>query len=99
LGCKLLDLYPYSHIFTHIKTTIELPAPLLIAAKAVAVERRTTLKAILEHALRREITFQETPTPRDIFEINQYDFPVLKRRKAPQVTSAMIYRKMEEEDL
>ena len=72
---------------THIKTTIELPASLLMAAKAMAVKEKTTLKAILEHALRREITFQENPSPRDIFEINQYNFPVLKKRKAPLVTS------------
>ena len=70
-----------------------------MAAKAMAVKEKTTLKAILEHALRREITFQENPSPRDIFEINQYNFPVLKKRKAPPVTSAMIHQKLEEEDL
>ncbi|MCX6935903.1 MAG: hypothetical protein NTZ01_06915 [Verrucomicrobia bacterium] len=53
----------------------------------------------MEHALRREIVFHENPSPQDIFEINRHDFPVLKKRQAPQVTSAMIYRKMEDEDL
>ena len=33
------------------KTTIELPDELLAEAKAVAARRRTTLKALVEHAL------------------------------------------------
>lgn len=37
------------------KTTIELPDALLIEAKSVAARRRTTLRALVEHALRREI--------------------------------------------
>ena len=40
---------------THMKTTLELPDDLLIAAKSAAARRRTTLKALVEHALRREI--------------------------------------------
>ena len=37
------------------KTTIELPDALLRQAKAVALRRRTTLKAVLTHALEREV--------------------------------------------
>ena len=37
------------------KTTLELDDELLIEAKAVAARRRTTLKAMVEHALRREL--------------------------------------------
>jgi hypothetical protein len=37
------------------KTTIDLPDELLIAAKKRAAETRTTLKAILERGLRREL--------------------------------------------
>ncbi len=37
------------------KTTLELPDNLLLEAKAVAARRRTTFKAMIEHALRREI--------------------------------------------
>jgi Arc/MetJ family transcription regulator len=37
------------------KTTLELDDDLLIEAKAVAARRRTTLRAIVEHALRREL--------------------------------------------
>ena len=41
---------------THMKTTIELDDALLIEAKVVAARRRTTLRAMVEHALRRELT-------------------------------------------
>ncbi len=40
---------------THMKTTVELPDELLIAAKRRAVETRTTLRRILERGLRREL--------------------------------------------
>jgi hypothetical protein len=39
------------------KTTLDLPEDLLIEAKTVAAQRRTTLKAIVENALRRELRF------------------------------------------
>lgn len=38
------------------KTTIELPDALLISAKKTAAECRTTLRALIEKGLRREIT-------------------------------------------
>ena len=41
------------------KTTIELPDALFAEAKSVALKRRTTLKAMMEHALRREIGFSD----------------------------------------
>lgn len=37
------------------KTTLELDDALLREAKGVAAQRGTTLKAIIEHALRREL--------------------------------------------
>ena len=37
------------------KTTVEIPDQLFRDAKAVAIKRRTTLKALLTHALEREI--------------------------------------------
>jgi hypothetical protein len=39
----------------HMKTTIDLPDELLIAAKKKAAETRTTLRAIFERGLRREL--------------------------------------------
>lgn len=38
------------------KTTIELPDELLVEAKKHAAERRTTMRALIESGLRRELT-------------------------------------------
>jgi hypothetical protein len=43
------------------KTTVELPDALLIAAKKRAAEDRTTLRAILERGLRRELKERRRP--------------------------------------
>ena len=40
---------------SHMKTTIDLPDDLLIEAKKAAAERRTTLRALFERGLRREL--------------------------------------------
>jgi hypothetical protein len=42
------------------KTTVELPDDLFVAAKKRAVERRTTLRDLIERGLRRELS--EPPT-------------------------------------
>lgn len=78
------------------KTTIELPDDLLAEAKAAAVRRRTTLKAMVEHALRREISFS-TPPPRDApFAIDSHGMPVFRRRNDTPLTSEMVYQMMDE---
>lgn len=64
------------------KTTLDLPDDLLIEAKTLAARRKTTLKAIVESALRREIrppSEMENPDPKK-FEIGPLGFLVLKRR-------------------
>lgn len=82
------------------KTTIELPDDLLTQAKAVAVKRRTTLKAMMEHALRREIhDATQGPEESKIFTYNEYGFPVLKRKGKAVITNEMIYKIMEEEGI
>lgn len=77
------------------KTTLELPDDLLIEAKAVAARRRTTLKAMIEHALRCELGSGPSPKPAadDLFE----GILSLKRRGA-KITSERIYRLLEEEE-
>lgn len=78
------------------KTTVELPDDLLTQAKAVARKRRTTLKAMMEHALRREV-HDASPSPDDskIFTFNEYGFPVLKKTGNTVITNEMIYKIME----
>ena len=80
---KSTKLYnqPYSHMMTHImKTTLDLPDSLLIAAKALAAQRKTTLKAMVEHALRREIAPQENLAPDSLYEVGPFGILSLKKR-------------------
>jgi hypothetical protein len=44
------------------KTTVELPDALFVAAKKRAAENRTTLRAILERGLRRELKERRSPS-------------------------------------
>lgn len=81
------------------KTTIELPDSLFAEAKAVAVRRRTTLKEMFEHALRREIAFLGNPSRSKFTEINNHGFPVLKKRGKRAVASEEVYRLLDEEGL
>ncbi|MBL9172252.1 MAG: hypothetical protein JNL10_01845 [Verrucomicrobiales bacterium] len=71
------------------KTTLELPDELLIEAKMLAVRRKTTLKAVVESALRRElrpVAEMESPDP-EIFETGPLGFLVLKRRRGAAATT------------
>jgi hypothetical protein len=44
-----------------VKTTIDLPDELLIEAKKLAVDRRTTLRELVEAGLRRELAERTAP--------------------------------------
>ena len=83
------------------KTTLELPDDLLLEAKAVAVRRHTTLKAIMEHALRRELG--EIPSRSRKAQarviLNERGFPVLRREGQGHLTSEMVYAMQESGDL
>ena len=72
------------------KTTLDLPDDLLIEAKAVAARRRTTLKALIENGLRREIG--PVPEPDDFIEVDENGFPCLKRSGPARITSEQNYR-------
>jgi hypothetical protein len=77
------------------KTTIELPDALLRDAKAMAVRRRTSLRAIITHALEREVhtTDQE---PQDVFVVDEDGLPHLPAR-GTQVTGILISKLLDEE--
>ena len=63
------------------KTTLDLPDDLLMEAKTVAARRKTTLRAIVESALRRELhpgPEAERMEP-DMFEAGPYGILRLKR--------------------
>ena len=65
------------------KTTIELPDELFARAKAVAAERRVTLKAMIEHALTRELLDKARTTDECQWELNDLGFPVLSTTGIP----------------
>ena len=79
------------------KTTLELPDELLTEAKAVAARRRTTLRALVEHALRRELS---PPSPLGLdhaehLEMGPHGILRLKPRGV-KVTSAGVRKFMDE---
>ena len=82
------------------KTTLDLPDDLLIEAKAIAARRRTTLKAIVEHALRREIQpatpAADAPFDPTLFERGPHGILRLKRDRGDVVTPDTI-RKIQDE--
>ncbi|MEY4484928.1 MAG: hypothetical protein RL693_2380 [Verrucomicrobiota bacterium] len=82
------------------KTTLDLPDDLLIAAKQVAVRRRTTLKDMVAHSLRREIGLDATPSVSQnaIYEMGEHGLLRLKKRGAV-VTSELVYKMMEDEGI
>lgn len=73
------------------KTTLDLPDDLLIEAKMMAARRRTTLKAIVESALRRELApaTPDNPDP-EKFEQGPLGFLVLKRKPGETITPEVI---------
>ena len=79
------------------KTTIELPDELLARAKAVAAQRRTTLKSMIEHALRRELIDDEKDPRECDWILNRYGFPVLESTGKTKVTSEQVYQLLDEE--
>ena len=72
------------------KTTLDLPDDLLIEAKAVAARRRTTLKAMVEHALRREIAPAVKLEADSPFEMNELGMLVLKSDGRPPTSAEEI---------
>lgn len=80
------------------KTTLDLPDDLLIEAKTIAARQRTTLKAIVEHALRRELGGAANRTVRAAFTHNEHGFPVLKKTGQTPVTSETVYRLLDESE-
>ncbi len=81
------------------KTTLELPDDLLNEAKAVAFRRRTTLKALVEHALRRELVDEQSdPGSSAAFLIDEDGLPYFSSRRG-KVTSEQVYDLSNEEEV
>lgn len=74
------------------KITVELPDELFAEAKAVALQRRVSLKALFTCALERELRGPGLESRQDRFRIDESGWPVL--RTDPEdptvITSALI---------
>jgi hypothetical protein len=85
------------------KTTLDLPDDLLIEAKATAARRKTTLRAMVEHALRREIrpaAEMENPDP-EKYEVGPFGILSLKKTgttKTAEEIQHLIDHQYDEED-
>lgn len=84
------------------KTTMDIDDELLIATKQVAARRRTSMKAIVEHALRREIAPELDPTLAEsaaCYKTGKHGLPVLNKSPQKKVCSEDIYQMMEDEGI
>ena len=86
------------------KTTLDLPDDLFIAAKSVAARRRTTLKDLVAKSLRREIGLDqlEALAPDSPFEEGPLGILRLKKidpAMTPEAYRAMIDRIEQEDDV
>ena len=93
-GAFALDMYPCNHILPHMKTTIELPDTLFREAKAAAVRRRTTLKALVTHALEREVYCGEG-SDQAVFDVDEHGIPHLPSRGV-RVTGEIVSQILDE---
>lgn len=81
------------------KTTLDLPDDLLIEAKMLAVRRKTTLRALVESALRNEIrpaAWAENLDP-EKFEVGPLGFLVIKNRPGDKPVTAEMIRAIQDE--
>lgn len=78
------------------KTTLDLDDELLAEAKAVAARRRTTLRAMVEHALRRELAPAAGPSA--AMATGASGLPLLRKRGAVN-PNAELHRRLAEGDV
>jgi hypothetical protein len=78
------------------KTTLELPDDLFAQAKVAAAKRNTTFRAIVEHALRREVG-QGEGGESPYFRVGPDGIPRIRHTGKVRVTTAMVRDLMEEE--
>ena len=75
---------------------LELPDDLFAQAKVAAAKRNTTFRAIVEHALRREVG-QAEGGGSPYFRVGPDGIPRIRHTGKVRVTSAMVRELMEEE--
>lgn len=85
---------PYYHMDPHMKTTIELDDRLLIEAKALAARQRTTLRAVIERALRREIEPSAERLQEENSNLEVGPLGILRLKKAGSEMTPEAYRQL-----
>ncbi|KAF0093383.1 MAG: hypothetical protein E1N59_2886 [Puniceicoccaceae bacterium 5H] len=85
------------------KTTLNIADDLLIEAKRFAVKRKTTLKAVVENGLRRELQADQNRSGNiehsDFIEMGPFGLPRLKRRGQQKISSAEVYELIDKEGI
>lgn len=77
------------------KTTLDLPDDLLVEAKAMAVRRRITLKDMVAHALRREISPANELNTVDSERYEVGPFGILRLKKGNRTVTEQDLRDLE----
>lgn len=75
---------------------------LFIAVKEAAVRRRTTMKSIIEHALRREVDPESDLAVGEFaacYKTGKHGLPLLNKSTTEEVSSDVIYQMMEDEGI
>lgn len=78
----------------HMKTSIDLSDALFDSAKALAQQRQTTLRALVEEGLRR-VLFEAQSTAKPTFKLKDASV----RGKQVLITDPLRWREMEEEHI
>ncbi len=80
------------------KTTIELPDDLFRSVKQKALHQNTSMKVLIERALRREIYPLPESSEPAVYEVDMNGIPTLKPQGKP-VTADFVYKLMDASDL
>ena len=84
-----LDIWGYGFTVHCMKTTVELPDELLLLAKQVALERRTTLKALILNGLSRELKDPSSLYYRPLDGLRQLDSSVWEGTRSDDYVASM----------
>ena len=84
-----LDIWGYGFTVHCMKTTVELPDELLLLAKQAALERRTTLKALILNGLSRELKDPSSLYYRPLDGLRQLDSSVWEGTSSDDYVTSM----------
>ena len=84
-----LDVWVYGFTVHCMKTTVELPDELLLLAKQAALERRTTLKALILNGLSRELKDPSSLYYRPLDGLRQLDSSVWEGTRSDDYVTSM----------